>query len=305
MDATQQPLVSIIAISYNHAPYIKEALESVFAQTYSTIELIIADDASTDNSLQCIEEVTKGKVVTIISNTVSKGNCRTFNEALRVAQGKYIIDFALDDRMYPDRVRKQVDCLEKLNTKTGVVFTNVDVINESGVFLYNHYPRFNHPLTNDVPQGNIFTFVLSRYYINPVSMMFRREVIEHLNGYDESLSYEDFDFWIRSSRIYDYVYLPEILSSKRIVPHSLSAGFSKRNKEHMFESTLKVCKKAWWLCQNENEIQSLVQRCRYELKQSVKYGYSTISNEYLTILKETDKYFFMYHHLVKILMMIY
>jgi len=41
------------------------------------------------------------------------------------------------------------------------------------------------------------------------------------------------------------------------------------------------------------------------LKQSVKYGYSTISNEYLTILKETDKYFFMYHHLVKILMMIY
>jgi len=300
MDTSKEPLVSIIAISYNHAPFIREALESVFAQTYSNIELIIADDASTDDSIRCIEEVCKGKVVTIISNNTSIGNCRTFNEAFKLAKGKYIIDFALDDRMYSERIRKQVDFFETYDQSTGVVFGNVDVINESGILLYNHYPRFNHPTNKGIPEGYVFEYVLSYYYINPVSMMLRREVLEDLNGYDETLSYEDFDFWIRSSAKYKYAYLPDLLSSKRIVTHSLSSAFSKRNQEHMFESTLRVCKKAWWLCKNDEDIKALVKRCRYELKQSVRYGYKNVSNEYLQMLKEIDKQFFIYHYAVRV-----
>ncbi|MBC7450578.1 MAG: glycosyltransferase family 2 protein [Cytophagales bacterium] len=300
MDAPQKPLVSIIAISYNHAPFIREALESVFGQTYAPIEIIIADDHSTDNSLQLIEEACTGREITIISNTNNRGNCKTFNDAFKSAKGSYIIDFALDDRMYPDRVAKQVALFERGEPSMGVVFTNTDIIDEVGTFLYNQYPRFHHRLASvSVPEGDVFKDVLSRYYINPVGMMFRREVIEHLNGYDESLAYEDFDFWIRSSRIFTYTYLPEILSSKRLVPHSLSFNFYKKNKEHLFASTLTVCKKAWWLCKNEVELKALVHRCRYELKQCIQYGYTGISKEYLEILKETDRYYFLYNGIVR------
>lgn len=291
MGATQ-PLVSIIAISYNHAPYIKEALASVFMQTYPNIQLIVADDCSTDESMAMIEESCIGRSVTILSNKTNKGNCTTFNEAFKKVGGKYIIDFALDDLMYPDRVSKQVAFFESLDASVGVVFTNVAVVDISGTFLYAHYPRYHHPLASDlIPQGDVFVALLSRYYINPVSMMVRREVIEKLNGYDERLSYEDFDFWVRSSRMYSYAYLPELLSAKRIVPHSLASGFYTRHREAMFQSTLQVCKKAWWLCKNKTEIKALVYRCRYELKQALKYRYTHISAAYIDILKKTDPYY--------------
>lgn len=295
MDDRAQGLISIIAISYNHAPFIREALDSVFAQTYQHIELIIVDDASTDQSAVIIQSCIAGKNIQFIQNTSNEGNCRSFNKALALSKGSYIIDFALDDLMYPERVAKQVALLAKSESNTGVCFTNVDIINVESKLIRQHYPAFHHKLHKDsIPQGNVFDALLSRYYLNPVSMMFKREVIEALNGYDESLAYEDFDFWIRSSRLFKYVYLPEILSAKRIVPNSLSGLFYQQRQQHMFESTVKVCKKAWWLCETEVEKKALAYRCRYEIKQALKYKYTSVVKEYATILKAIDPSFYAY-----------
>ncbi|MGN6648337.1 MAG: glycosyltransferase family 2 protein [Cytophaga sp.] len=294
MDDREQGLVSIIAISYNHAPFIREALDSVFAQTYQHIELIIVDDASTDQSAAVIQSCIAGKNIQFIRNTANEGNCRSFNKALRLSKGRYIIDFALDDLMYPERVAKQVTLLEQCGNN-GVCFTNVDIINTESKIIKQHYPALHHKLHKDfIPQGNVFEALLSRYYINPVSMMFKREVIEALNGYDESLAYEDFDFWIRSSRLFSYVYLPEVLSAKRIVPNSLSGLFYQQRQQHMFQSTLKVCKKAWWLCETEEEKKALVHRCRYEIKQALRYKYTSVVKEYAVILKAIDPLFYVY-----------
>jgi glycosyltransferase involved in cell wall biosynthesis len=295
MDDREQSLVSIIAISYNHAPFIREALDSVFTQTYQNIELIIVDDASTDQSAAVIESCIAGKDIRFIQNTSNEGNCRSFNKALALSKGRYIIDFALDDLMYPERVAKQVALLTQSGNNTGICFTNVDIIDVESKIIKQHYPAFHHKLhKNSIPQGNVFEALLSRYYINPVSMMFKREAIEALNGYDESLGYEDFDFWIRSSRLFNYVYLPEVLSAKRMVPNSLSGLFYKQRQQHMFESTLKVCKKAWWLCNTEEEKKALVRRCRYEIRQALTYRYPSVVKEYAAILKAIDPLFYTY-----------
>src|SRR5688572_12462642 len=108
MDAREQPLVTVIAISYNHAPYIKEALESVYNQSYSNIEFIIVDDASSDASAAVIETSIQGRSIQFLKNESNAGNCRSFNKAYALSKGKYIIDFALDDIMYPTRIEKQV-----------------------------------------------------------------------------------------------------------------------------------------------------------------------------------------------------
>ncbi len=295
MDDRGQGLVSIIAICYNHALFIREALDSVFAQTYQHIELIIVDDASTDQSAAVIQSCITGKNIQFIQNSSNEGNCRAFNKALALSKGTYIIDFALDDLMYPERVAKQVALLAQSGSNTGVCFTNVDIVNTESQLIQQHYPTFHHKLHKDfIPQGNVFAALLSRYYINPVSMMFKREVIEALNGYDESLAYEDFDFWIRSSRLFNYVYLPEVVSAKRIVPNSLSTLFYEQRQQHMFESTLRVCKKAWWLCETEEEKKALVHRCRYEIKQALTYKYTSVVKEYTAILKTIDPLFYTY-----------
>lgn len=301
MDGREQPLVTVIAISYNHAAYIKEALESVFNQTYPHIELIIVDDASTDTSADVIKESIQGRSVQFFKNDLNAGNCQSFNKAFALSKGKYIIDFALDDLMYPARIEKQVALFQQSGNEVGVVFTNVDLIDADGNTLNTHYPAFHHKHhTSKIPVGNVFDAVLSQYYINPVGMMVRREVFEKLNGYDSSLAYEDFDFWIRSARLFEYRYLPEILSAKRNVPSSLSTGFNSAYKRSLFASTLKVCKKAWWLCRSDIEKEALVKRCRYEARQAYKYNYADLVEEYLNILKLYDPVYWLYKSVVKL-----
>ena len=303
MDDREQPLVTVIALSYNHASYIKEALESVYNQTYSNIELIIVDDASTDASAALIEASIKGRSTQFLRNDSNAGNCKSFNKAYAVSKGKYIIDFALDDIMYPTRIEKQVALFQQSANEVGVVFTNVDIVDEAGNLVHTHYPAFHHKShVSQIPEGNVFDVVLSQYYINPVSMMFRREVVEQLNGYDETLAYEDFDFWIRSSRFFEYRYIPEILSAKRNVPTSLSTQFYKVHQAAMFASTLKVCKKAWWLCTSEIEKQALVKRCRYEARQAYRYKYKSLVEEYLILLKQHDSVYRFYEPVVKLLL---
>ena len=295
MDGRGQPLVTVIAISYNHAAYIKEALESVYNQTYTNIELIVIDDTSTDASAEVIESCIHNRSIPFLKNETNLGNCKSFNKAYALSKGKFIIDFALDDIMYPTRIEKQVALFQQSIENVGVVFSNVDIVDTDGKHLYAHYPRFHHRSNaSDIPVGNVFHAVLSQYYINPVGMMFRREVIETLNGFDESLAYEDFDFWIRSARYFEYIYIPEILSAKRTVPTSLSTQFYSLHKEAMFATTLKVCKKAWWLCISDSEKQALVKRCRYEARQACRYKYEELVEEYLQLLKLYDPFYWIY-----------
>jgi len=305
MDGKSKPRVSIIAISYNHAPYIQEALDSIFNQSYSNIEVIVIDDTSTDESCQVIESCIQGRSAFFLKNEKNVGNCMSFNRAYKYATGDYIIDFALDDIMYPTRIEKQVKLFQQSSDKVGVIFTNVDIIGETGSFIHTHYPKFHHRSNSTaIPVGNVFEALLAQYYINPVGMMSRRKVFDALNAYDETLAYEDFDFWIRSSRVFEYAYLPEVLSAKRNVAKSLSSQFSQMNQIAMFESTLTVCKKAWWLCSSKPEKDALIKRCRYEARQAYIYNYKNIVRGYLEILKELDPLYLLYAGIVYVWIML-
>lgn len=305
MDGKGRELVTIIALSYNHATYIPEALQSLFNQTYLNIELIIIDDASSDVSCQVIESCIKDRAVLFLRNEKNIGNCSSFNRAYQYAKGAYIIDFALDDIMYPTRIEKQVALFQNSIDKVGVIFSNVDVISDMGSMLHTHYPKYHHRTNKSkIPVGNVFEALLSQYYVNPVGMMSRREVFERLNGYDESLAYEDFDFWIRSARLFEYAYIPEVLSAKRIVSTSLSTHFYRTNRAAMFESTLQVCKKAWWLCISKSEEQALVARCRYEARQAYIYNYPIVVVGYLEMMKTIDRCYHFYNPIIRMLLLL-
>lgn len=282
-------LVSVICLCYNHEKFIEEALRSVLFQRYWPFEIIIVDDASQDKSWERIQKfiqeiegyqeayqmgaaftLAKDLRIECIQHTENKGNCASFNEAWKIAQGKYIIDFATDDVMLDTRLAQQVAHFESLPPEYGVIFSNALAIDEAGKALHYHFPMDAQGKSiPQVPQGDIYEAILKKYFIPTATMMIKNSVLQDLQGYDESLSYEDFDFWIRSARKYKYAYQDEVTTLRRLVKNSHAAQFYKRGNNPHLISTLKVCEKAWQLNQNEAENRALAQNIHYHQRQAL------------------------------------
>jgi glycosyltransferase involved in cell wall biosynthesis len=255
-------------------------MRSVVDQTYPNIQLLVVDDASTDDSVDVIREIgARHPRIEFFPLSRNVGNCQAFNHALRHATGDYIIDLAADDILLPERVGKGVLALWEAGDTFGVNFTDADWIAENGMHLYRHSMRFPHAT---IPQGDIYKELIARFFICSPSMMFRRSVLDALGGYDEDLAYEDFDFWIRSSRNFYYCYTPEVLVKKRVVKHSMSqkqfAFFSPQLK-----STFRVCEKIMALNRNHAEQKALGKRILYEMRLSLRWLHFSLAKEYVKL----------------------
>lgn len=302
-----QPLVSIICLCYNHEKFVAEALRSVFLQTYSNIELIIVDDASADDSVKVIEDVLDSVNVSSIANKTQKGrfefpyppifiknqhnqgNCKAFNQGLKKAQGKYIIDLAADDVLLDDRVEKQVTLFESLPPNYAVIFSNALNINEEGDVLNYHFPVNQEGKSKvEIPEGDVYIHVLRGYFISTATMMMRANVLQQMGGYDEALSYEDFDFWVRTSRHYLYKYQDEVTTLKRVVRNSLSNEFYRRTMNPHLTSTLKVCQKALALNSNPAENQALAHQAFYYLRLAFYTQHFHLALSFNNILKKLN-----------------
>lgn len=277
-----KPWVSVICTSYNHEAFIAETLQSVVSQCYPNVELIVIDNASTDRTADRINEfVRQNPAVEFIRNRQNVGLCRAFNQGLKRASGQYIIDLSADDVMLPQRISRQVATFERLSESYAVVFTNAAYINSEGAMLGHHYPINNKGQAKQkVPSGGVFRQVLESYFICTPTMMMRKEVLDSIGGYDESLCFEDFDFWVRTARQYQYAYLDEVLTHKRRLTDSLSMQVI-RPDNGLLQSTLKVCYKAFDQCVTRDEyrtlanrIRSFIRKCFYaeQFDLALKYG---------------------------------
>ena len=269
------PLVSVICLCYNHEKFVEEAMESVLTQTYSQIEVIIVDDASTDQGVAVIKKMLSnipadqaGSIQTVFFPE-NLGNCKAFNRGLALAHGKYVIDFATDDVMLPERIEKQVKFFEQLDESYGVVFTEAAYMDENGQHLYYHFQnKLSHLYPDKIPTGDVYAEVLSTYFISAPTMMMKKKVLDELGGYDEQLAYEDFDFWVRSSRHYQYAFLDECLTKVRKTGQSMSARLYHPGDPQLY-CTYLVCQKAVKLNKSPDEQKALVKRIKYEFRQAV------------------------------------
>ncbi|MBC7448232.1 MAG: glycosyltransferase [Hymenobacteraceae bacterium] len=262
-------------MSFNHSRFLVEALDSVLAQTYPNWELIIVDDASTDDSAAVVRAwvaAHPGRAAHVLLLPVSTGACAAFNHGLARCQGEFIVDLATDDILLPPRLAEQVAAFAALDASYGVVYTDAELIDEAGAVLRHQYRRdaVGRPYPA-APSGDVFAHVLGHYFISAPTMMIRRRILTALGGYDATLAYEDFDFWVRSAREWRYCFLDQILTRKRLHPRSHSRGFY-RPDDPQLASTIRVCHKARVLCQTPAEWAGLRRRVRFELRQAVRYG---------------------------------
>ena len=281
-----EPLVSVICLSHNHEKYIERAILSVYNQDYSNIELIVVDDASTDQTPSIIRSLSEKLGFQYLLQSKNIGNCKAFNKGFKKSKGSFIIDLAADDELYPTRVSQGVKDLGTRDVSYGVHFCDVDLVDPLGHSHGTHYRRNKEgQLMENVVDGNMYAILLEKYYISTPTMMIRRAVLEDLDGYDETLTYEDFDFWIRSSRKFKYVFSDKILVKKTMILNShSSAQYQKKNPYHT--STAKVCAKAYQLNQNREEERALFKRIKYEMKWALITESWEACKSYLYLLKK-------------------
>ncbi len=281
----KSPLVTVIALSYNHEQFVVESLQSVLDQTYANVELIVVDDASTDNSQQVIADFIADKPeIKYLPLSANVGNCKAFNIGLKAANGEFIIDLATDDVLLPTRIEQGLASFSLYDDQVGVNFCNANILNEDGQHIKTFYPIDSQGKTQtEIPQGNLYAQLVARYFICPPTMMSRKTVFDSLAGYDENLLYEDFDFWVRSARQFDYCFTNEILVNKRELSDSLSAKQYKPKSEYM-RSTFEVCEKILKLNKNNMENLALRQRIYYEMYQCVKVRHYKLAFDYVKLL---------------------
>lgn len=274
------PLVSVICLSYNHEAYVVETLNSVIHQTYPNIELLVADDCSSDNTIGIINDwLQHHPNVYFSANEKNLGNTKTFNQLAKKAKGEFIIDLAADDILLPNCIELQVKTFLNSNYKNlGIVYGNLIEIDENEAFIANYYNKEDHP-----ESGNIYKMVIGRTTkICSVSSMIKKSVFEKLGYYDENLVYEDLDLWVRASRVYEFEFIPELLVKKRILASSLSSFFTQKKNpktKKLHESSLKILHKAFKLNQSKEEHKALLGRIKFEFYKFLQ------SQEYLLLLK--------------------
>lgn len=276
------PLVTIICLCYNHSNFVIESLCSVLNQTYKNIELIVVDDCSEDNSKSVIRKwIMNYPGVTFITNKTNLGNTKSFNKALKTAKGEFIIDLAADDVLYPNCVSLQIKAFRKSKYENlALVYGNCELISEVGNFQSYYFAvDSNQKVVKKRYTGDIYLSVLSGGdSICSVTSMVKKEVFDNLGGYDESLAYEDLDFWIRVSRQYEVDFIDEILIKKRVVSDSLGSQFFKR-KSKINYSTHLILKKAIRLNKSKLEYTAILKRVHFETLLNLK------NHDYLLAVK--------------------
>ncbi|GAB4015872.1 hypothetical protein GCM10028773_07200 [Spirosoma koreense] len=256
-----KPWVSVICTNYNHEAYVGQALQSVVDQAYPNVELIVIDNGSTDQSVARIQSfIQQHPTIQFVQNPKNLGLNRAFNQGLALASGRYIIDLSADDVLLPGRIAKQTALFEELSGPYAVVFSNATYIDSEGQEIGIHYAVDGKGHARErIPTGDVFRPILESYFICTPTMMMRRDVLNELGGYDETLAFEDFDFWVRSARHYQYAYVDEVLMQKRQLPNSLSSQVVLPGNE-LLQSTLVVCQKALRCCATPEEYRTLASR---------------------------------------------
>lgn len=218
---SNQPLVTIVAVSFNQEKYIFDTLNSIINQTYKNIQLIIADDGSTDNTKQLITQwiAINRPDTQFLNHPLNMGVTKNLNSAIPFIKGEYYQFIGCEDNMLPYKIQMQVKLLTD-NKDISVVYSDMKLMDEDGnVFSKTHYQTF----TEEIPQsGNIYGELIKKCFITTPTALMKTEVLKKIEGDNEKLDINDYDFWIRASKQFLFLYHNDITMNYRVVPNSLS-----------------------------------------------------------------------------------
>lgn len=219
-------LVSVIITCYNQAHFLGEAIESVLAQTYPHIEIVVVDDGSMDNPREVVDRYSGISFI----RQENQGVAVARNVGLRVIKGDYVVFLDGDDRLLPSALKTSVECLNA-QPECAFVSGGFQLIAPDGSPLPTRPQRC-------VERDHYLQLLSEAYIWTPGAVMFRRAVFKSIGGFNTSLSFsgcDDHELYLRIARNF-----PVCCHDQVVIEWRQHAANTSSNPVRMLTSVLAV-----------------------------------------------------------------
>jgi glycosyltransferase involved in cell wall biosynthesis len=222
-----EPLVSILAICYNQEDYVEATLNSIKEQTYPNLQLIISDDGSKDKTKEIVQNwVNKNWPHAIFLNhPVNQGIPRNLNSTIPHIKGSFVKILGCDDVLLKDSISTVMNKFKELPNEYAVIYGDMWRINEKGNLIDNR--GLIEVRGHEVYSGDVYREMIKKPFITQASMVFKKEVLDKLECFNEKVYYDDHDTYLRASRYFKFFYIPKKLVKYRVHSGSLINSHSK------------------------------------------------------------------------------
>jgi len=210
------PAISVAMSSYNAGGYLAGAIESILAQTYGDFEFLIVDDGSSDGSADVLMDYARidSRIRPIIRE--NRGLVASLNQMLGLARAPWVARMDADDTCQPERFARQMEFLAT-HPDHGLISSNCADIGPDGESIER--PPIARPLTHEGLLANLE----SGPTINHNAVIYGRELVIGVGGYRPCFAHaEDYDLWLRLSRVTKMANLAEPLTAYRLYPGQVS-----------------------------------------------------------------------------------
>jgi len=217
----EQAMVSIVVATYNMAHFIDQTIDSLLCQSWKTIEIIVVDDGSTDNTDEVMSRYKSDGRVSYIKNT-NQGQPKAKNCGIQNTHGDYIAFCDADDLWEPDKLVKQMPLF--CRPEIGIVYSEVSYID-------NNNRRYDKEAPYDRYSGKVTEQLLHKNFVPFGTAVIRRACIEKSGVFDETFQMGiDWDLWLRYSLDWEFDYIEEKTYIYREWPGQMSTNYVGRYK---------------------------------------------------------------------------
>jgi len=244
LNVSTMPKVSVIIPVYNGEHFIRESIESVFAQTFKDYELIVVDDGSTDNTLKIIGTF-DDRLKCIHQPNAGPASAR--NRGYLHSNGEYLAFLDADDRWYPAMLEVSVPILDA-DKKVGLTYADLDLIDQTGSVIERNY--LTERGRRKRPKASFIGFHSIPF---PSASLKRRTIFAAAGGFDTNFYQggEDVLLWAKMYRLAEFRWIPQALCQRRIHDEQVSHARQRR-----LEADSRLYNKLWELFSDDPEEQA-------------------------------------------------
>lgn len=253
------PLVSLIIISYNQKPYIDDCMKGLLHLSYTNLEVLYLDDCSPDGTFEAAcqyetELKQKYNQVQFIGNTTNQGLIKNLNRLIEQSNGKYVKFMSADDFLLENSIAQMVEFMEN-HAEHDMIYSNAVYGDCNTHFPLQMSEQLSTLYAGEQPCGaGLFKRLYEDDFIAAPTVMIKREVYDRLGLYDSNLGIEDWDYFLRIAGQGSIGYLDQITIMYRFTNDSLSHSDHPVKRMNMQKSGLLIREKYKDLVENSGQL---------------------------------------------------